>query len=348
MSAREPILLVVDDNENNRYTLMRRLKRDGYAEIEEAENGVQALELLQLRRFDLVLLDITMPEMNGYDVLAQIKADMDLRDIPVIMISALGEMESVVRCIELGAEDYLTKPFDAVLLKARVSASLEKKWLKDQESVHRQRVEDEKRRVDDLLHAMLPKAAVHELKSQSKVTPRRFEDIAVLFCDVVDFTSYCDRHPPEEVVAHLQALVGCFEELSEEHGLEKIKTVGDAFLATAGMFRESENPVLASVRCGLRMASAASELSAGWQVRVGIHSGPLVAGIVGQRQYMFDIWGDTVNTAARVVAEADPGSVVVSGSTWQHLRDHCHGRSMGFVSLKGKGSLELVACERMK
>lgn len=348
MSAREPILLVVDDNEGNRYTLMRRLQRDGYSELEEAENGLQALELMQLRRFDLVLLDITMPEMNGYDVLAAIKSDMDLRDIPVIMISALDEMESVVRCIELGAEDYLTKPFDAVLLKARVGASLEKKWLKDQESVHRQRVEDERRRADELLHAMLPKAAVHELKSQNTVAPRRFEDIAVMFCDIVDFTSYCDLHPPEEVVAHLQALVSRFEELSDEHGLEKIKTVGDAFLATGGMFREVDNPVLASVRCGLRMASAATELEAGWQVRVGIHSGPVVAGIVGQRQYMFDIWGDTVNTAARVVAEADPGSVVVSGSTWQHLRDHCQGRSMGFLPIKGKGNLELVECEGLK
>ncbi len=348
MSAEEPTLLVVDDNETNRYTLIRRLRRDGYSDIEEAENGRQALEMLRLRRFDLVLLDITMPEMNGYDVLAQVKSDMDLRDIPVIMISALDEMESVVRCIELGAEDYLPKPFDAVLLKARVSASLEKKWLKDQESLYRQRVEDEKRRADDLLHAMLPKAAVHELKSQSTVAPRRFEDIAVLFCDIVDFTAYCDRHSPEDVVAHLQGLVGHFEELSGEDGLEKRRTIGDAFMATAGMFRDTDNPVLASVRCGLRMAAAASELAAGWQVRVGIHSGPVVAGIVGRRQYLFDIWGDTVNTAARVVAEASPGSVVVSGATWQHLRDHCRGRSMGLVPIKGKGNLELVECEGLK
>ena len=348
MSVKEPVLLVVDDNETNRYTLIGRLRRDGYTDIEEAKDGLQALEMLKLRRFDLVLLDITMPGLNGYDVLQQIKSDTDLRDIPVIMISALDEMESVVRCIELGAEDYLPKPFNAVLLKARIGACLEKKWLKDQERVYLQRIEDESRRADELLHAMLPEAAVHELKSEKTMAPRRFENIAVLFCDVVNFTPYCDRHPPEEVLFHLQALVRCFEELSDEHGLEKIKTVGDAYMATAGMFRETSNPILASVRCGLHMASAAPELAAGWQVRVGIHSGPVVAGIVGQRQYMFDIWGDTVNIAARIVAEANPGAVVISGPSWLYLRDRCRGKSLGFLPIKGKDNLELVECEGLK
>jgi adenylate cyclase len=179
MSAREPALLVVDDNEANRYTLTRRLRRDGYSEIAEAENGLQALELLKERPFDLVLLDITMPEMDGYDVLKEIKSDMDLRDIPVIMISAEDKLDSVVRCIELGAEDYLPKPFNAVLLKARVSASIEKKRLKDQEMVYHQHIEDERRRADNLLHALLPMAAVHELKSQNTVAPRRFDNITV-------------------------------------------------------------------------------------------------------------------------------------------------------------------------
>ncbi len=348
MGDKPPALLVVDDNEANRYTLTQRLRRDGYDDIDEAENGRQALEKLAARAYDLVLLDITMPDLNGYEVLERLKSDMALRNIPVIMISAVDELESVVRCIGLGAEDYLPKPFDAVLLRARVGASLEKKRLKDQEASYLQRIVDEKRRADDLLHAMLPLAAVHELKARKEIAPRRFEDIAVLFCDVVDFTRYCDQHPPEEVVAHLQALVGCYEELSNEHGLEKIKTVGDAFMATAGMFQDNREPLLASVRCALRMVAATGQLASGWNVRVGIHFGPVVAGIVGRRQYMFDIWGDTVNTAARIVGEADPGTVVVSGTAWLHLRDHCRGRSKGFVPLKGKGSLELVVCEDLR
>ena len=131
MTASDAALLVVDDNEDNRYTLTRRLNREGYRNLSTANDGRQALELLRSRKFDLVLLDIMMPELNGYQVLEQVKADAQLRDIPVIMISALEEIDSVIRCVELGAEDYLPKPFNPTLLRARVGASLEKKRLRD-------------------------------------------------------------------------------------------------------------------------------------------------------------------------------------------------------------------------
>ncbi len=137
MKAADPALLVVDDNEDNRFTLTQRLAREGYGNIICAGNGREALDLLASRPFDLVLLDITMPEMDGYQVLERLKADTALRDIPVVMISAIDEIDSVARCIGLGAEDYLAKPFNAVLLRARVAACLEKKRLRDQrDAVH--------------------------------------------------------------------------------------------------------------------------------------------------------------------------------------------------------------------
>jgi len=143
-SAQRPSsrLLVVDDNEANRDMLSRRLSHEGYR-VETAEHGRQALEMIKFQPIDLVLLDVMMPEMNGYEVLEQLKADRSLRDIPVIMISALDEIESVVRCIEMGAEDYLPKPFNPVLLRARVTASLEKKRLRDVERLYAQRMEKE-------------------------------------------------------------------------------------------------------------------------------------------------------------------------------------------------------------
>jgi class 3 adenylate cyclase len=285
-----------------------------------------------------------MPEMNGYEVLGQIKSDMALRNIPVIMISAVDEIDSVVRCIELGAEDYLLKPFNAVLLRARISACLEKKKLRDQEACYLDRLETERRRANDLLHAVLPPGAVQELKTNNTVRSRRYEDVVVLFCDVVDFTAYCERNPPEQVVAELQALVELFEEIADRNGLEKIKTVGDAFLATAGMLRRAEDPVLAAVRCGLAMVEAARSQSPYWKVRVGIHQGAVVAGIIGRRQYQFDLWGDTVNTAARIVNRAPIDAVVMSASTWLAVRNRCRGRSHGSVEIKGKGPVELVEC----
>ena len=200
MTANGPAILIVADLEENRYTLTQRLARQGYENLTTAQNGQEALDLLSQQPFDLVLLDIMMPVMNGYEVLEHIKSDMTLRDIPVIMISAIDEMDSIVRCIKAGAEDHLPKPFNGSLLKARIGASLEKKRLHDQEATYLKQIEEEKKRADDLLHATLPAAAVHELKATNEVRPRRFEDVAVLFCDVVGFTGYCEKHTPEDVV----------------------------------------------------------------------------------------------------------------------------------------------------
>jgi phosphoserine phosphatase RsbU/P len=156
VTATEAALLVVDDNEDNRYTLTRRLNREGYQNLTMAANGREALDKLNTQVFDLVLLDIMMPDMNGYEVLEQVKGAPALRDIPIIMISALDEIDSVIRCIELGAEDYLNKPFNPTLLRARVGASLEKKRLRDAVRRNLERLEQELDSARALQLAMLP------------------------------------------------------------------------------------------------------------------------------------------------------------------------------------------------
>ena len=339
-----PAFLIVDDSEDNRFTLSSRLRREGYENITCAAHGRAALELLAAQSFDLILLDIQMPEMDGYEVLEHLKSDTELRNIPVIMISAVDAIESVVRCIGLGAEDYLPKPFNAVLLRARVTACLEKKKLRDQEAVYMQQIESEKRRADELLYAMLPPGAVRELKATSQVRPRRYDEVAVLFSDIVGFTPYCDHNPPEKVVEELQALVGEFEVIARRHELEKIKTVGDAFMATAGLLNPVADPISASLRCGLDMVAASRLGEPNWEVLIGVHFGSVVAGIIGRRQFAFDLWGDTVNTAARIAAHANPGAVVTSGATWHRVRDRGRGRSLGYADVKGKGSIEIIEC----
>ena len=149
-------LLVVDDNEDNRYTLTRRLKREGYTNIAVAENGRQALEMVKAQPFDLMLLDIMMPEVNGYEVLERMKADAQMRHLPVIMISAVDELDSVIRCIELGAEDYLPKPFNPTLLRARVGASLEKKRMRDDIMRHVRRMERDLETAREIQMSMVP------------------------------------------------------------------------------------------------------------------------------------------------------------------------------------------------
>jgi adenylate cyclase len=344
-------ILIVDDEPFNRDVLTQELELLEHDAV-TAIHGRDALDRLAGEPVDLILLDIMMPEMDGFAVLRRLKDDTRLRHIPVIMISALDDIDSVVRCVELGADDHLPKPFDPVLLKARIGACLEKKRWRDQEVAYlarierqMQEIERERARADRLLHAILPPSAVAELKAHDCVTPRRFEQVAVLFGDLVSFTRYCERHPAEEVVANLDRLTRACEDLVSAHGLEKIKTAGDCVVATANLLQPHADPVLASVRCAFAMAEAARANPARWQIRIGIHVGPVVAGVVGQSKFTFDVWGDTVNVAARLADYGAEGAVYLSDAAWRQLDGRARGRSLGPVALKGKGAIEIYRCE---
>jgi class 3 adenylate cyclase len=190
---------------------------------------------------------------------------------------------------------------------------------------------------------ILPAEAVRELKATNRVQPRRHEAVAVLFADIVGFTPFCGAHPPEFVVRHLQGLIETWEEIAVRHQVEKIKTIGDAFMAASGLLgRPDQHPVLHAVRCGLEMIRATQALPVGWDLRVGIHFGPVVAGVIGRRQYAFDLWGDTVNTAARMESHGVPGHVVLSGAAWEPVAACCRGTSRGQLAVKGKGEMEMV------
>jgi adenylate cyclase len=347
-------ILIVDDEPFNRDVLAQELELLEHDTV-AAVHGRDALDRLAGETVDLILLDIMMPEMDGFEVLRRLKADARLRHVPVIMISALDDIDSVVRCVELGAEDYLPKPFDPVLLKARIGACLDKKRWRDQEVAYLERIERqmaeierERARADRLLHAILPPSAVAELKAHDRVTPKRYEQVVVLFGDIVSFTPYCEQHPAEEVVANLDRLTRACEELVSAHGLEKIKTVGDGVVATANLLEPHPDPVLASVRCAFAMAEAAKANPAGWQLRIGIHVGPVVAGVVGQSKFAFDLWGDTVNVAARLSDYGADGAVYLSEAAWHQLDGRARGQPLGPVALKGKGEIEVYRCESIE
>ena len=341
------LVLVVDDNETNRDILRRRLSKLGFT-VQTAENGREALDHLLKGGFDLVLLDIMMPVMNGYEVLDRMKADASLRNIPVIVLSASDETESAVRSIQRGAEDYLVKPFDPVLLKARIRSSLQKKRWRDQEEIYRRQIEEEKRRTDELLHVILPEQIVVELKQTKRVVPRRYENVAVMFCDIVDFTDYCDKRTPQEVMPFLQTLIESFEAIVLDWQLDKIKTIGDSFMAASGLLRSADCPVSSCVKAGEQMIHAAQSHPAGWDLRIGIHVGPVVGGLLGHRQYLFDLFGDTVNTAARVERHGRPGVITLSSAAWQRIESIADGISLGRIPVKGKGELEMFCFDRFR
>lgn len=339
-------ILVVDDSPENREMLSRRLRQLGH-EVGFAADGVECLEQVRHHAFDLILLDLWMPRLDGMAALEQLKADPQLQAIPVIVLSADDDPQTVVRCIALGADDHLRKPCDPVFLRTRISASLEKKRLRDREQAYLDRIEQEKQRSDELLHVILPPDVAAELKQHDAVQPRRFDDVGVLFCDVVGFTAYSERATPEDLLVHLQTMVEQQEEVCSCYGLEKIKTIGDAFMAAAGL-GGSDDPAVACVRAGLEMVTRIAEVPPHWQVRVGIHCGPVFAGVVGRRKYQYDIWGDTVNTAARIEQAAARGAVCVSRPTWLRVAHACLGQSLGVVPLKGKEPMEIFQVTGLK
>jgi len=337
-------ILIVDDEPFNLDLLEQELELLGHVSV-RATNGEEALQQLELQSFDLVLLDVLMPRLGGPAVLERMKSHHAWRHIPVIMISARTDVASVVPCIARGAEDYLSKPFEPMVLKARIGACLERKRLHDREAAHLEMIERERRRADELLHAILPAPAVAELKTTGRVRPRHFSDVAVLFVDLVDFTAWCHRHPPEEVVSNVQHLAEEFERIVQRHSMEKIKTVGDAFMATANLLQPNADPVMAAMRCSRDMALATRSTPACWRIRTGIHVGPVVAGVVGRSKFSFDLWGDTVNVAARLVGLGTDDAIYLSADAFERLRGRCRADSLGPVRLKGKGGLEGYRCD---
>jgi len=338
---KRPKILIVDDEPFNVDYLEQELEDLEYDTV-SATDGQETLVKVMTESPDVILLDIMMPIMDGFEVLSHLKSDPYTRDIPVIVISAANDLPSVVKGIEMGAEDFLPKPFDPVLLRARINASLEKKEWHDREKVYIQQIEREKARADELLRVILPEAIIDELKRTNRVRPRLFQNVAVLFTDVVGFTPYCDTHPLVDVVRNLQEMIAAYETAALRHGLQKIKTDGASFMAVAGLFNNLENPVLSSIQCGWEMVRLAGELPDPWLVRVGIHVGPVLGAILGHRQYLFDVWGDTVNTAQRIESHGAPSTVNLSYAAWQKVIGRADGDSLGMIGLKGKGEMEIV------
>ena len=228
-------ILLVDDNASNRDLLFRRLSHDGH-QVTRAELGRRALEILVVEEFDLILLDLLMPELNGFQVLERLKADERLHDIPVIMISGLQETDSVIRCIEGGAEDYLSKPFNPVLLRARISACLERKRWRDRERRYLERIELEREKYEILSRNILPGQIVTRLNDGEVVIADRVEEATIReFADLVGFTKVAAQVTPAVLVDNLNCIFSAFDALCRKWHIEKIKTIGDAYMAAAGL-----------------------------------------------------------------------------------------------------------------
>jgi class 3 adenylate cyclase len=335
-------LLVVDDDAGNRDMLSRRLARLGYT-VATATNGREAIDALRRSAFDLMLLDIEMPEMNGYEVLEALKADPALRPVPVLVLSASDDSDGVAHCIQMGAEDYLAKPFDPVLLRARLGASLEKKRLRDHEQLHLCQIEAEQQRAERLLLNVLPPAIADRLKRGESGIADSFPDATVLFADMVGFTSLAAGMTPVLVVERLNDIFSAFDQAAADLGLEKIKTIGDAYMAVGGVPVPRPDHAEATADLALRMQQEIVQFNtragATVEVRIGMHSGAVVAGIIGRHKFAYDLWGDAVNLASRMESHALPGRIQVTAAVEERLRGRYRFEPRGPIELKGIGTM---------
>jgi class 3 adenylate cyclase len=350
-------ILVVDDNEGNREVLTRRLVRQGYSVV-LSEDGRAALVLLRQQPIDLVLLDVMMPEMDGYEVLKQLKSDEALRHVPVLMISALDEMDSVIRCIEMGAEDYLPKPFNHVLLNARISACLEKKRLRDQEVQHLRelaewnrtlelRVEEQVKQVEQLgrlkrfFSPHLAELIVSGGTDDPLKTHRR--EITAVFVDLRGFTAFAETSEPEEVMGIMREYHAEMGRLVMAYAGTLEHFAGDGMMIFFNDPVPIENPAEQAVRMALAMCERIASLSAIWRRRGfdlakgnGIAQGYATIGAIGfEGRWDYGAIGTVTNLAARLCAEAKGGQILTTVRVIADIEDHAHAEEVGELTLKG-------------
>ncbi len=333
-----------------RMGIARSLRQLGVNQIEEAVDGQQALQRLEQEAFDLMLLDMEMPEMNGLAVLARMQANPELKRLPVIVISGGESIDEIVACIEMGAEDFLPKPFSQVLLRARLTSSLEKKKLRDLELLQRQQLESqhlrliqEQEKSELLLLNILPLSISERLKGGEHRCADSYPSVSVLFADLVGFTRMSQGMSAGQLVEVLHELFSEFDQLVARMGLEKIKTIGDCYMLVGGLPEARDDHAAAVVETGLDMVAAMDRFNQSrnteLKMRIGIHSGPVVAGVIGKHKFTYDIWGNTVNVASRMESSGSPGRVHISAQTADLLGPSFVLESRGLVEAKGLGEV---------
>ena len=331
-SAAPGTILVVDDNRVNSLLLSRGLEQQGHTVV-FAKHGREGLDLLRRRHFDLMLLDVLMPELDGYQVLAELKLDPHLRDVPVIMTSSLDELDSVIKCIEMGAEDYLTKPINPVLLNARITASLEKKRLRDQQR--------------ELISKFATKEVAEDLLTSGFALGGKHVDASAMFCDIRAFTTIVEAQEPVETIELLNDYyMLMMDAIGAEGGIVN-QMIGDGLMAIFGAPVPREHHRQRAVIAARRMVELirlyneeqAARGKVQIQIGIGIASGPVVAGYTGTlHRATYTCVGDTVNVAARLESHTKvvDRPILIDEHTLRGLDDEIAVEAHGDLMVKGK------------
>ena len=336
-------LMVACNSAVCREQLALHLRTAGYFVVTSSDSE-EALATLASLNFDAVLLDLTMPHRGGYETLLAMRRRAALREVPVLILSASDEVAQIVRCFEAGAEDYLPKPINPVVLLARLGGCLQRKRALDRARVQTVALQAERARADRLLLSILPQHVVDRLKAGELGISDAFANATVLFADLTDFTKMSAGLTPQQLIEVMNLVFSRFDELAAKFGVEKIKTIGDCYMAAGGVPNQGPNDAADVLELAQAMLNATEDLrdetGQPLHLRIGVHSGPVVAGIVGTTKFAYDLWGDTVNVASRLETQGVIDRVHVSKQTFARVGGRFRFEPRGPIELKGKGWVE--------
>ncbi len=350
-------LLIVDDQVANVLLLERLLTSAGYTNITSTQNPTEVMELHRQHKYDLILLDLNMPEMDGFEVIERLKAE-ELDGIPPVLVITAQPNEKL-RALKAGALDFVSKPFDIAEVLARVQNLLQVRLLHMETQKLYAQVLTEQDLSEMLLHNVLPQAIAERLKGRSKLTADHlnhaivdsYENVTVLFADIVGFTAFSQGVSPEVLVSVLNDLFTRFDLIAEHRGLEKIKTIGDCYMAAAGLPVVVTDHADRAAHMSLDMLAAIQDFNLNSQyplnIRIGISSGAAVAGVIGKSKFLYDLWGDVVNTASRMESHGFAGRIQISDAARQSLTQTFALEHRGIIDVKGKGEMSTWFLNKM-
>ena len=334
-------ILIVDDQKANVLLLDKMLRGAGYTFVASTTNPLEVCEIHRTTRYDLILLDLAMPRMDGFEVMEGLKAIEQNGYLPVLVLTA--QPEHKLRALGAGARDFVSKPFDLAEVLMRVYNMIEVRLLQLESKRLYDQLLEEKRVSERLLLNVLPPSVAERLKVDSGVIADSFHDVSVLFADIVGFTALSENTSPEKLVVMLNEVFSLFDTIASQRGLEKIKTIGDAYMAVADVPLSVEDHAGRAAHMALDMFDALEHFNQLYgftlQLRIGIDSGDVVAGVIGKSKFIYDLWGDAVNTASRMESHGIAARARVSDSTMRRLNESFSLEDRGFVDIKGKGEM---------
>ena len=352
-------ILIVDDIQENVSVLYRFLTDMGLKGL-VAKNGKQALQIAGVAPVDLILLDVMMPDLSGFEVCKVLKSQEKTQDIPIIFMTALTDTIDKIKGFELGAADYVTKPFQQEEVFARVKSHLKICKLQRQLQAQNQQLQQqtnelakrndiitkEKEKSDKLLLNILPVRVANDLKETGKTESEIFDNVTVFFSDIVGFTKISSQLETPVLINELNSIFTAFDNIIEQHQCERIKTIGDAYLAVCGMPEINPNHTENIINAAIDIIEYLTKRNQNiggikWEVRIGIHTGKVIGGVVGVKKYIYDVFGDTINTASRMESNSEPMKINISETTYQIVKDKFKATARDSLSVKGKGNMNM-------